>query len=158
MHSKFYLAIWQWATTLISTWTRWWRLRGSGNVYRIVHQKWLVQCANLMSSFLLVTEIHAFKVLPGSHTFALRSHWSLLGPDGKDSEGRACVHWIVHQKWLLQCANLMSSFRLVVEIHAFKVLPSHRTHTFFFNQVSISSRPRSNVSQCGSVVRGFITV
>ena len=81
--------------------------------YRIAHQKWLVQCANLMSSFLLVTEIHAFKVLPSPYTRSLRSHWSLLGPDGKDSEGRTWVHWIVHQKWPVQCANLMNLFLLV---------------------------------------------
>ena len=153
-------------------------------VYRIVHQKWLVQCANLMSSFLLVTEIHAFKVLPGPHTFALlgalisawtrwerlrRSdmgpldspskgpvqcanlmnlfllvieihafkvlpshdygppHWSLLEADGWESEGRAWIHWVVHQKWPVQCANLINLFLLVIEIHAFKVLPSHMT-------------------------------
>ena len=52
-----------------------------------------------MSSFLLVTEIHAFKVLPGPHTFALLGVTDLcFDPDGKDSEGRTWVHWIVHQK------------------------------------------------------------
>ena len=69
--------------------------------------------------------------LPSPHTYSLRSHWSLLGPDGKDSEGRTWIHWIVHQKWPVQCANLMNLFLLVIEIHAFKVLPSHRTHELF---------------------------
>ena len=48
-----------------------------------------------------------------SYIRSLRSHWSLLGPDGKDSEGRTWVHWIVHQKWPVQCANLMNSTLLV---------------------------------------------
>ena len=39
---------------------------------------------------------------------------------GRDSEGQS---WIVHEKWPVHCANLMSSFLLVIEIHAIKVLP-----------------------------------
>ena len=79
-----------------------------------------------------------------SYIRSLRSRWSLLGPDGKDSEGRTWVHWIVHQKWPVQCANLMNLFLLVVEIHAFKVLPSHMTmghHTDpHLNQMGESQR------------------
>ena len=44
-------------------------------------------------------------------------------PDGRDSEGQTWLHWIVHEKWRVYCANLMSSFLLVIEIHAIKVLP-----------------------------------
>ena len=50
-------------------------------------------------------------------------HWSLLEPDGWESEGRTWIHWVVHQKWPVQCANLMNSFLLVTAIHAFKVSP-----------------------------------
>ena len=71
-----------------------------------------------MSSFLLVTEIHAFKVLPRPRTFALLG---ALISGGENSEGRTWVHWIVHQKWPVQCAHLMNLFLLVTEIHAFKV-------------------------------------
>ena len=46
-----------------------------------------------------------------------------LEPDGKDSEGWTWVHWVVHHKWPVQCANLMNSTLLVTAIHAFKVLP-----------------------------------
>ena len=70
----------------------------------------------------LVTCIQSFTW--SSYIRSLRSHWSLLGPDGKDSEGRTWFHWIVHQKWPVQCANLMNSFLLVIEIYTFKVLPS----------------------------------
>ena len=44
-------------------WLKWKRLRGS-DMAPLVHEKWPVDCANLTSSFLLVIEIHAIKVLP----------------------------------------------------------------------------------------------
>ena len=71
MHSKSYLAIWLWATTLISTWAKWVRVRGSDMDPLDSPSKVLAQCANLMNSTLLVTAIHAFKVLLGPHIFAL---------------------------------------------------------------------------------------
>ena len=36
-------------------------------------------------------------------------------PDGRDSEGQTWLHWIVHEKWPVYCANLMSSLLLVIE-------------------------------------------
>ena len=42
---------------MISTWTRWVRVRGSTWIHWVVHHKWPVQCTNLMNSFLLVTAI-----------------------------------------------------------------------------------------------------
>ena len=48
---------------------------------------------------------------------------SLAQPGGRDSEGQTWLHWIVREKWPVYCANLMSSFLLVIESHAVKVLP-----------------------------------
>ena len=48
---------------------------------------------------------------------------SLAQLGGRDLEGQRWLHWIVHEKWPVYCANLMSSFLLVIEIHATKVLP-----------------------------------
>ena len=77
-----------------------------------------------MNSFLLVTAIHAFKVLPRRLASSKgEKRLSLAQPDGRDSEGQTWLHWIVHEKWPVYCANLMSSFLLVIEIHAIKVLP-----------------------------------
>ena len=61
-------------------------------------------------------------------TSIAEQYLSLTEPDGKDSEGQTMVYRIVHQKSPVQCANLMSSFLLVTEIHVFKVLPN--PHTF----------------------------
>ena len=41
----------------------------------------------------------------------------------EDSEGQTWLQWIAREKWPVYCANLMSSFLLVIEIHAIKVLP-----------------------------------
>ena len=35
-----------------------------------------------------------------------------------ESEGRALDQWIAHEKWPVQCANLMNSFLVVMEIRA----------------------------------------
>ena len=69
-----------------------------------------------MSSFLRVTAIHASKVLP-------RLGEKMTENAGLWLEGQTWLHWIVHEKWPVSCANLMSSFLLVIEIHAVKVLP-----------------------------------
>ena len=77
-----------------------------------------------MNSFLLVTAIHAFKVLPRPSFFQggkMAENGGLAQSDGRDSEGQTWLHWIVREKWPVYCANLMSSFLLVIEIHAIKV-------------------------------------
>ena len=84
---------------------------------RIVHRKWPVQCANLMSSFLIAMEFHASKVLPSHPSMYLSFiHGSLAGPDGRESEGWTLDQWKAHEKWPVQCANLMTSFLIVREI------------------------------------------
>ena len=84
-----------------------------------------------MSSFLLVTEIHAFKVLPGPHAFALLGVTDLcLDQMGKTQKvGHGSIGQSIKSD--LFNANLMNLFLLVIEIHAFKVLPSHMTCKFF---------------------------
>ena len=38
----------------------------------------------------------------------------------EETQGQTWLHWIVHEKWPVYCANLMSSVLLVIEIHAIK--------------------------------------